>query len=171
MRDFDDELLESHVALLERTADEVVDAEPRARLEIEVREQYRNMRRYIERVPHVTEAAAEAIRAEGIEPIREPIRGGTDGSMLSARGPADAEHLQRRPRVPLGRASGSRSRTWPPSAATIVRLAEIWARAPYSRGDRTRSLAAPREPDRARCLASLDGEITLASEATDPRDR
>ena len=38
----------------------------------------------------------------GIEPLRTPIRGGTDGSMPQRDGPADAEPLHRRPRVPLG---------------------------------------------------------------------
>ena len=45
VRDFDDERLDEHLALLERVAREVVGAEPRARLEFDVREQYRNMRR------------------------------------------------------------------------------------------------------------------------------
>ena len=86
VRDFDDDLLASHVALLERTAHEVVDSEPRAKLAIDLHEQYRNMRRYIEPTPRIMDAAAEAIRAEGIEPLRRPIRGGTDGSRLSERG-------------------------------------------------------------------------------------
>ena len=44
VRDFDDELLEQHVALLRRTAEEVVATEPHARLEFEVKRQYPNMR-------------------------------------------------------------------------------------------------------------------------------
>jgi tripeptide aminopeptidase len=86
VRDFDDDLLAGHLALLERTAHEVVDREPRAQLRIDVHEQYRNMRSYLEPVPEVVEAAAAAMRAEGIEPLRSAIRGGTDGSQLSARG-------------------------------------------------------------------------------------
>src|SRR5919198_942549 len=85
-RDFDDGKLEQHVALLLRTAEEVVGAEPRARLETDVRAQYPNMRRYLKGFPQVVEAAERAIRAEGIEPVRKPIRGGTDGSRLSAMG-------------------------------------------------------------------------------------
>src|SRR5436190_7438704 len=50
-RDFDDELLDQHVALIRRTAQEVVAAEPRARLDIEVKHQYPNMRRYVEKFP------------------------------------------------------------------------------------------------------------------------
>ena len=44
------------------------------------------MRSFIESVPYVTEAAAATIRAEGIEPVRTAIRGGTDGSKLSEGG-------------------------------------------------------------------------------------
>src|SRR6185437_8658325 len=73
VRDFDDAKLDEHVALLERVAREVVDAEPRARLEFDVREQYRNMHRILRQVPEVTDAAEAAIRSEGIEPIRQPI--------------------------------------------------------------------------------------------------
>ena len=86
IRDFDDDKLKAHVTLLEDTARRVVAAEPRARLEVDVREQYRNMRRFVSAVPDVTDAAEAAIRAEGIEPIRKPIRGGTDGSRLSEMG-------------------------------------------------------------------------------------
>src|SRR6185437_15900631 len=68
LRDFDDEQLDRHVALLERTAREVVEAEPRARLDVSVREQYRNMGSVLRQVPEVTDAADAAIRAEGIEP-------------------------------------------------------------------------------------------------------
>ena len=109
LRDFDDDLLENHVALLERTAKQVAAAEPRARLELTVRDQYHNMRRALSAVPEVTDAAEAAIRAEGIEPIRRPIRGGTDGSKLSEMGLPDAEHLHRRARVPLGARVGLRA--------------------------------------------------------------
>ena len=92
-----------HVALLERTAEEVVAAEPRARLEVDVRRavpQHASLPRA--RCRTSSTAAEEAIRAEGIEPIRSPIRGGTDGSRLSEMGLPTPEHLHRRPRVPLG---------------------------------------------------------------------
>ena len=57
VRDFDDELLDRHVALLTRTAAEVVAAEPRARLQVEVRRQYSNMLRHIETFPEVVAKA------------------------------------------------------------------------------------------------------------------
>src|SRR3954467_13133164 len=43
VRDFDDDDLERHIALIRSTAEEVVGAEPRARLEVDVHQQYPNM--------------------------------------------------------------------------------------------------------------------------------
>ena len=129
VRDFDDEQLAAHVSLLERTAQEVVAAEPRARLTIDVREQYRNMRQYLDRVPEVVQAAERAIRAEGIEPLRRPIRGGTDGSRLSEMGLPT-------PNIFTGGHEYHSVREWASlqdmaaAAATIVRLGEVWARLP-----------------------------------------
>jgi tripeptide aminopeptidase len=133
IRDFDDDALERHAELLKRTAHEVVDPEPRARLEIEVRPQYRNMRRYIDPVPEIVDAAEAANRAEGIEPIRRPVRGGTDGSILSERGLPT-------PNIFTGGHEYHSVREWASvqemaaAAATIVRLAEIWTRPEFAAG-------------------------------------
>ena len=132
IRDFDDELLERHVRLLERTAHEVVDAEPRAQLELEIRPQYRNMRAHLKRVPNAVRAAEAAIRAEGIEPRREPIRGGTDGSMLSEMGLPT-------PNIFTGGHEYHSVREWASvqemaaAVATIVRLAEVWTKPEFAR--------------------------------------
>lgn len=126
VRDFDDHRLADHVALLERVAREVVAAEPRARLELEVREQYRNMRGVVDQVPEVMDAAEAAIRAEGIDPIRRPIRGGTDGSRLSEMGLPT-------PNLFTGGHEYHSVREWASlqdmaaAAAVVVRLAEVWA--------------------------------------------
>jgi tripeptide aminopeptidase len=125
-RDFDDQALDRHVALVQRLAEDVVAAEPRARLEVEVKSQYTNMRRYLEAFPDVVEKAERAIRAEGIEPVRIPIRGGTDGSILSARGLPT-------PNLFTGGHEDHSVREWASvhdmasAAATIVRLAGEWA--------------------------------------------
>src|SRR3954469_15411824 len=76
VRDFDDELLDRHVALLTRTAAEVVATEPRARLDVAVKPQYSNMHRFLEKDPDVVAAGERAIPGEGLEVLREPIRGG-----------------------------------------------------------------------------------------------
>jgi tripeptide aminopeptidase len=125
-RDFEDDLLEQHVALVREAAEEVAASEPRARLEVAVRSQYTNMRRYLEAYPEVVGKAERAIRAEGIEPVRIPIRGGTDGSILSARGLPT-------PNLFTGGHEYHSVREWASvqdmasAAATIVRLAEAWA--------------------------------------------
>jgi tripeptide aminopeptidase len=126
LRDFDDDLLDSHAALLERTAHQIVDAEPRAGLEIRLREQYRNMRRHVEPLPRLVEVAAEAMRMEGIEPIRTAIRGGTDGSQLSARGLPT-------PNIFDGGHEYHSVREWvslqdmAAAAATLVHMAALWS--------------------------------------------
>jgi tripeptide aminopeptidase len=127
VRDFDDDLLERHIALLRRTVEEIVAAEPRARVEIEVEHQYPNMHTYVEQFPAVVDAAEEAIRGEGIEPVRTPIRGGTDGSRLSQMGLPT-------PNIFTGGHEYHSVREWASvqemaaAAATVVRLAEVWAR-------------------------------------------
>ena len=137
VRDFDDELLDRHVALLESIAHDVVDPEPRASLAIDVRPQYRNMRRYLDAVPFVTDAAEQAIRAEGIEPVRRPIRGGTDGSLLTEMGLPT-------PNLFTGGHEYHSVREWASvnemaaAAATIVRLAEVWTRPEYAEAVRVR---------------------------------
>ena len=69
-----------------RSLAEVVADETGTRSEIEVQEQYRNMREVLDRHPHIVERARAAIRAVGLTPIEKPIRGGTDGSRLSFMG-------------------------------------------------------------------------------------
>jgi tripeptide aminopeptidase len=131
VRDFDDDQLERHVALLQRVANEVVGDAPRARLEFDARPQYRNMRRHLESAPYAAAAAEDAIRAEGIEPVRIPIRGGTDGSLLSEMGLPT-------PNIFTGGHEYHSVREWASvqdmaaAAATIVRLAEVWCRPEYA---------------------------------------
>ncbi len=85
-RDHDDAKLEEHVALVRRIADRVVGAEPRASFTLDVVEQYRNMRPVLDRHPEIVEAAEEAIRRVGVEPVHDIIRGGTDGARLTEEG-------------------------------------------------------------------------------------
>jgi tripeptide aminopeptidase len=127
LRDFDDDLLAGHAALLRSTAQSVVDATPGATLTVEVKPQYPNMRAHLAPFPEVVDHAIAAIRAEGLEPIREPIRGGTDGSLLSAKGLPT-------PNIFTGGHAYHSVREWASlqdmaaAAAVIVHLAAEWAR-------------------------------------------
>lgn len=51
--------------------------------ELELKDQYYNMREKIEPVSHIIEIAEEAMRRAGVTPRVVPIRGGTDGAQLS----------------------------------------------------------------------------------------
>lgn len=55
-------------------------------VELELKDQYYNMREVIEKHMHIVETAMEALRSLGIEPKVVPIRGGTDGARLSFMG-------------------------------------------------------------------------------------
>ena len=55
-------------------------------IELKIVDQYRNMVEVIKPVMHIVDTAKEAMLAFGIEPINNPIRGGTDGAQLSYRG-------------------------------------------------------------------------------------
>ena len=125
-RDHDDGKLDEHVALVQRLADDIARREPRARVSVDVEFQYPNMRDAIDEHPRVVEAAVEAYRRVGVEPVFEPIRGGTDGSRLSAAGLPT-------PNLFTGGQDYHSLREWASvqdmaaAAAMIVELAGIWA--------------------------------------------
>jgi tripeptide aminopeptidase len=125
VRDFDDDRLAAHIDLLRHTAEEIVASAPGATLQFDVVEQYPNMKRYLADLPEAVATAERALRAEGIEPVRTPIRGGTDGSRLSAMGLPT-------PNLFTGGHEYHSVREWASvqdmasAAATVVRLAEAW---------------------------------------------
>lgn len=55
-------------------------------VELEMRDQYYNMREKIEPVMHIIDLAKSAMESAGITPVIKPIRGGTDGARLSFEG-------------------------------------------------------------------------------------
>ncbi len=86
VRDFTDEGLKEKERLLENIVKDVMKDYPRSTYRMEVREQYRNMKRVIDAHPETVDYAIEAIRRAGLKPHRGSIRGGTDGSRLSFMG-------------------------------------------------------------------------------------
>jgi len=83
LRDFERDGLEAKGKLLRDVCAAVQAGEPRAKIACEIRPQYRNMRYWLEADMTPVTLAVEAARAIGIEPISNPIRGGTDGSRLT----------------------------------------------------------------------------------------
>jgi len=86
IRDFTEEGLLRHEELLRTLTHEVASAYPHSGAELDVREQYRNMKEILDQHPAVSDYAEEAIRRAGLEPKKMSIRGGTDGSRLSFMG-------------------------------------------------------------------------------------
>ena len=86
VRDFTDAGLREKEALLEDIVKEVMQDFPRSTYRLEIKQQYRNMKRVIDRHPEIIANAMEASRRTGLTPVKSSIRGGTDGSRLSFMG-------------------------------------------------------------------------------------
>jgi tripeptide aminopeptidase len=126
VRDFDGEQLREHEQLLRDLAAEIEREEPRASVEVTVEDSYRNMKEFLQPRPRILDAADEATRRLGLEPTRSSIRGGTDGSLLSARGLPT-------PNLFTGGQEYHSVREWisvqdmATAAALVVELAKLWA--------------------------------------------
>ncbi|MBO8132099.1 MAG: peptidase T [Candidatus Marinimicrobia bacterium] len=59
---------------------------PKSKIELEIKESYRNMKIKLEEDPKVVEYALEAVKRSGLEPKLQIIRGGTDGAKLCFKG-------------------------------------------------------------------------------------
>jgi tripeptide aminopeptidase len=71
---------------LEAIIAEVQPLHPKSKIELKITESYRNMREGVEKDPRVADYLDEAARRAGFQPKWIPIRGGTDGSKLTAAG-------------------------------------------------------------------------------------
>ncbi len=85
IRDHDREHFEKRKELLRKIAIKL-NADYGDCIQLEIKDQYFNMREKVEPVLHIVEIAKEAMEELGITPIIKPIRGGTDGSQLSYMG-------------------------------------------------------------------------------------
>ena len=86
LRDFETARLAEYAALLNQLATEQQTRHPRARIDVQIVQQYRNMRDGLAKEPRALSKALEATRAAGLEPQQTIIRGGTDGSRLTEMG-------------------------------------------------------------------------------------
>ncbi|WP_127024595.1 peptidase T [Flagellimonas beolgyonensis] len=85
IRDHDATHFEARKSLIQDIADKM-NQKHGDYVQVEIEDQYRNMREKVEPLFHIVEIAEEAMESLGIEPIIKPIRGGTDGSQLSFMG-------------------------------------------------------------------------------------
>lgn len=86
IRDHDRARFESRKRELEHLVRKVNREFGEGTAEIEMRDQYYNMREKIEPVMHIIDLAKAAMEAVGVTPVVKPIRGGTDGARLSFEG-------------------------------------------------------------------------------------
>ncbi len=86
LRSFVTAELAEQAKVLHAIADTLRAEHPGARINIEIKEQYRNMIEYLTKDPRAVKLAEQAIRNAGLTPKFKSIRGGTDGSRLSEKG-------------------------------------------------------------------------------------
>ena len=86
IRDFDLAGLKPKADMIREYAEKACDKWPGSTAKVEIKEYYRNMKYDLAKEPRAMDYALEAVKRAGIEPIRGSIRGGTDGSTLSAKG-------------------------------------------------------------------------------------
>jgi tripeptide aminopeptidase len=86
VRAFSVEELEEREAHLNQVVATVSERFPKAKITVKIDESYRNMAYKIREDPKVLDYALEAVERIGVTPIRQAIRGGTDGARLSYMG-------------------------------------------------------------------------------------
>jgi tripeptide aminopeptidase len=85
IRDHDQQKFEERKAIVRQLVDQL-NEQYEQRISLKITDQYYNMAEKVRPVMHIVEIAEEAIANLGMQPITNPIRGGTDGSRLSFMG-------------------------------------------------------------------------------------
>ena len=127
LRDFETDQLAEQAKLLEAIAAPLRAEHPRAEITIETRPQYRNMRDNLVKEPRAIAKAIDAFRSLGREPKTTIVRGGTDGSLLTAKGlpTPNLSTGEHNPHSPLEWTSVEEMQA---AADVVVQLAQEWAK-------------------------------------------
>ena len=86
IRDHDMDLYEAKKETMRQCVAFINDKYGAGTADLEIKHQYYNMKKEVEPHIHIVDIAKEAMLKEGIKPIVQPIRGGTDGANLSFMG-------------------------------------------------------------------------------------
>ena len=125
LRDFDSDGIRAKTVRLNEIRDQVASQFPLARVELEVKESYKNMYVKLAENPKVIEYALEATRRAGIQPKTQIIRGGTDGAKLCFMGLPT-------PNIFTGGHNFHSKQEWisvqdmEKTVATLVNLVQVW---------------------------------------------
>lgn len=127
LRSFDTAELAVQAEILREIGRQVEREYPGARVTVETRKQYRNMKDGIRREPRAVEYAAEAVRRVGLEPKFRAIRGGTDGALLTEKGlpTPNLSTGEHNPHSPLEWTCLEEMET---ALRVAVELAKVWAK-------------------------------------------
>ncbi len=125
LRDFETERLAEYAALLEELAEPLRRQSPQARITIDIKRQYRNLREGLAKEPRAVRFAEEAMRRAGVQPRKTIVRGGTDGSLLTERGlpTPNLSCGQHNPHSPLEWASWQQMHK---AVDVLMQLAALW---------------------------------------------
>jgi tripeptide aminopeptidase len=126
LRDFDVSEMESKVRQLEEMTAKTRERFPKVEIRLDVTDSYSNMNTVLSGHPEIVRFAEEAMMRAGVEPVRHPIRGGTDGSRLTFMG-LPTPNLFTGMQNPHSRLEWISSKAMEKSVQTIVNLAAIWA--------------------------------------------
>ena len=83
IRDFEDDKLTEHARTIKKITEEVLKRYPNSTYRLEIKPQYRNMKRMLDEHPQIVAYGMEAMQRAGLNAKLCSIRGGTDGSRLS----------------------------------------------------------------------------------------
>jgi tripeptide aminopeptidase len=86
LRDHDRDKFEAKKALFEEITREIQAEYGEKSIELDMHDQYYNMREKIEPVMEIVDIASDAMKRLDITPVIKPIRGATDGSQISYKG-------------------------------------------------------------------------------------
>ena len=127
LRDFETPKLEEYANLLRGIADSLQARHPAAGIDVSIRKQYRNMKDGLAAEPRAVAYAVEATRNAGLDPVQSVIRGGTDGSLLTAMGlpTPNLSTGEHNPHTPLEWTSLEEMSN---AVAVLVELAKSWSR-------------------------------------------
>jgi tripeptide aminopeptidase len=125
IRDFEEKNNKKRMDYIKKLKEAYEALYPGLEIQIDFLHQYQNMRKFIEKKQIIVELAKQAIEKTGLELKIHPIRGGTDGSRLSADGiltPNIFEggllHHSRKEHIP--------TLALQKAAETLIYLAELW---------------------------------------------
>ena len=86
LRDFCREKLEKRDEIIKNNIELLLKKYPGISINYSFKEQYENMRPYVDKFPKPVEVAKSALKKNGLQPISTKIRGGTDGATFSKMG-------------------------------------------------------------------------------------